>query len=114
MKSTKLICFGIISFLLLVGTVQSSPFLISDPQPKDPPGQVEYYMVVIDGVEYQSDPQDLGDGTVRLHYDLVGISSGTHQVEVRAGNIWGESAPVPFGFTKQMPSGVTGIALSGE
>ena len=105
-----------IVIFVFVGIAHGSPFLVSDPASKwtGSGSGVEYYTIVLDSVEYRSDPQDLGNGTVRLYFDLAGISVGMHQAEVKAGNMWGESSPAPFEFTKSLPAAPIGIGLSGD
>lgn len=100
------------ALLLIAGSAAAGPFLVCDPQPgPGQPGGVENYIVILDGTPNDSIPEDLGDGTVRLHHDLAGIAVGDHNVEVKAENKWGESAPVPFVFTKQLPPSPTGMGL---
>jgi hypothetical protein len=108
----KIIVPIIAALFLIAGSAAAGPFLVCDPQPgPGQPGGVENYIVILDGTPYVSTPEDLGDGTVRLHYDLAGIAVGDHNVEVKAENKWGESAPVPFAFTKQLPPSPTNIGL---
>ena len=92
--------------LLLTGQAFAAPFLICDPQTN-----VTHYIITIDGNTSEVLAFDLGDGTVMLRYDLAGISSGTHNVEVKAKNVWGESTPVPFDFVKALPAVVEGIRI---
>lgn len=100
-----LLTIGII--LAWASLAWSAPFLVCDPQTG-----VDSYTVVLDGSSSSSVPQDLGDGTVRLHFDLAGISDGSHHVDVSAKNIWGESASVPLDFDKLLPGVPSGIGLS--
>jgi len=97
-------------FFVLTSIAHSAPFLVCDPQPN----HITHYMVNMDGTETEVPAQDLGDGTVRLHYDLAGLSEGQHHVEVRAKNVWGVSDPAPFDFTKSSPVLPTGFSISAE
>ena len=88
-----------IGLLLLVPSLTlASPFLVCDPQTN-----VTHYVVTIDGDTTEVLAFDLGDGTVMLRYDLAGVSSGTHNMEIKAKNVWGESVAVPFDFVKALP-----------
>ncbi|KKM14981.1 hypothetical protein LCGC14_1700680 [marine sediment metagenome] len=102
----KTIAFLAMAIVFWASSVLARPFLISDPQTG-----AEEYVVTIDGVESVSPAQDHGNGTVRLYHDLAGISDGLHNVEVKAQNVWGDSLPTPFVFTKTLPGGPTGIGL---
>ena len=104
----KILAF-VFGLCLVASTVLASPFIICDPQTN-----VDEYVVVIDGSAEIVSAQDLGDGTVRLHYDLGDIAEGAHQVEIRAKNIWGVSSPVPFEFEKSLPATVTGVELCSD
>ena len=101
--------FMFVLFGVLCSLVFSSPFLVCDPQTN-----VTHYVIIIDGNEHVVEAQDLGDGTVRLYYDLGGFSEGSHTIQVKAKNLWGVSEPVPFEFTKSLPPTPTGLSLSAE
>jgi len=77
---------------------RAAPFLICDPQTN-----VTHYVVMIDGITETVPAFDLGDGTVRLNFDLAGVTEGEHTCTVKAGNEWGESIAVPFVFTRAGP-----------
>jgi len=112
MKKLAILTLAILFLSPLV--VSASPFLVYDPQPGEPsvPGYVSKYEVDLDGATLPSTPQDLGDGTVRVYFDLAGIPDGSHSVKVRAGNVWGWSEwTSPFLFTKELPASPTGGAL---
>jgi len=99
-------------FLLLAFPIMGfcAPFLCCDPMT-----DVTKYEVQIDGIMADSEPQDLGDGTVRLHFDLQYLANGDHEVMVRAGNLWGFGPwTSPFFFTKATPGDVLGVCLSQE
>ncbi|MBA7494732.1 hypothetical protein ES702_05309 [subsurface metagenome] len=99
----------IIAFILvlaLLSLAYADPFLICDPQTN-----VTHYVVDMDGDKTTVPAFDLGDGTVMLKYDLAGIPTGTHNVEVKAKNVWGESTSVPFDFTKALPGVVERLRI---
>ena len=84
--------------LLLVGQAFAAPFLVCDPQTN-----ITEYIITGD-INITVPAFDLGDGTVRLQYDLSGITEGTFNLQVKAKNIWGESVAVPFDFVKALPA----------
>ena len=90
---------GLIFMLVMIipTLVLAAPFLICDPQTN-----VTHY-VITGSINVTVLATPYGNGTVRLEYDLAGISMGNHNVEVKAKNIWGESVAVPFVFSKQVP-----------
>ena len=55
--------------------------------------------------------QDVGTDQIRLWHSLEGIANGNHKYQIRAVNVWGESAPVPFDFRAGPPSKPGGIQL---
>ena len=93
----KLFVLIALATLLMAAPAIAAPFLVCDPQ-----ANTTEMMITFDGVT-DIIPYAETSGYVVLK-DLAGISSGVHNVEVRAGNIWGLSLPVPFGFTKTLPS----------
>jgi len=84
--------------LLLPVLAFASPFLVCDPQTN-----VTHYVITGD-INVTVPATDLGDGTVRLQYDLAGITEGTFTIEVKAKNVWGESVTCPFDFVKALPA----------
>ena len=87
--------------LIFASTVWANPFLVCDPQP-----DTDEFVVVIDGVQTIVPYQEtvIGGDTVVVLADLAGIEDGNHTVSVKAKNIWGESSPSPFLFSKILPS----------
>jgi hypothetical protein len=94
-KPGKLLLLIGLSALLLPSLAFADPYLVCNPQTN-----VTHYVIIIDGSTSEVLAYDLGDGTVMLKYDLAGVSTGAHNVEVEAKNVWGVSSPVPFAFTK--------------
>ena len=68
---------------------------------------ITQYRVIVDGIEYFIDAE--ADGS--LLYSLDGLSNGIHSVEIYAINLWGESNPAPFGFTKIVPTAPQNLLL---
>lgn len=81
--------------ILLSSTASASPFLICDSQ-----SGVDSYTISESGIaDVIVSPET--DGSIK--YDLSSIADGTHSWSVKACNLWGCSATVPFGFTKSLP-----------
>ena len=78
-----------------------APFLVCDEDPN-----VDSYLVSLNGAPEVEVPAP-------LHFDLDGIAEGSHNVEVKAKNVWGVSSASPFDFVKSLPS-VTNIRLSSD
>ena len=100
----------ITTVLFLFGYAQAAvadPFLVCNPTSE----QITEYVVLKDGTENISTPEDLGDGTVRLKYDLSGLSVGAHHFEVAARNEWGTSAYATFDCNKSIPGAPSGLRL---
>lgn len=97
MKKLLLIATLIIIFIGQMAI--AAPFVICDPD-----ASAEYYVIILDSGEAIETPAP-------LRYDLSGIETGDHIVEVRAANMWGQSAPVPLEFTKKLPESITGLGL---
>lgn len=89
--------FTVLFTVLFTATVWAGPFLVCAPQEN-----VDCYKISGDIVATVP-AQDLGDGTVRLHYDLVNLPDGNYTCDIVAVNMWGESAHVPFYFSKTLP-----------
>jgi len=111
----KKIAILLISILLISSAVFAKPFIVTAPTDSE----ITHYIVTIDGTANTIVAEDLGDGTVRLHYDLapLNLASGQHDVTIQGTNdFWGlETTAVPFVFNK--PATLTdpaGIGLSAE
>ena len=104
MLSRLMIAGAIIASLMLVGLAQAEPFLVCDPQEN-----VDSYVLSVNGGEEVQTPYP-------LHYDLgpLNLSDGNNSLIVRAKNVWGESASVPFDFTKGLSGSPQGVGLSSE
>lgn len=94
----------------------ASPYLVSDLD--NTANKPTHYSIVMDGAVEVLSPAQTVTGGVRLHYDLNGISTGTHNASIKAvivDAIWGrlESTAIPFSFTKPAsPAQPGNIALS--
>ena len=104
-----LLMVTILAMAFTAGTAGAEPFLVCDPTTDQ---ITEYVLVIDDRDPVTSVPEDLGDGTVRLKYDLEGLSIGQHHIEVRARNIWGQSDAAPFDCIKSLPGQPAGLKIS--
>ena len=101
------ILLALIILLVFPVITQAAPFLICDPQVG-----INEYVVTYDGIEeIVSYNENHSSGSVILK-DLAGITEGNHTIDVKAVNVWGESATVNFPFSKILPTAVTGIAIA--
>jgi len=103
----NIVIFAPFVWVCLAQVAMAAPFLVCDPTSE----QITEYVVLQDGTEHISVPEDLGGGTVRLKYDLEGISVGAHHFEVAARNIWGTSAYATLDTTKAIPGAPTGLKV---
>ena len=103
----KVLIFAIFVLGGVAQAANAAPFLVCDPTSEE----ITEYVVLQDGTEYISTPEDLGDGTVRLKYDLGGLSIGDHHFEVAARNDWGTSGYATYDCTKSIPGAPTGLRL---
>ena len=97
--------YGVRNILILYATIGivvllafkafGSPFLICDPQ-----AGVEWYEIEnLDFVSGQTIPAE-PDGSIDLNLAPM-TADGLYNIQVRACNMWGCSADVPFTFTKE-------------
>lgn len=78
---------------------------------------VTHYHVILDTVDMGLSPAFyLGDGTVRLNYDLTGVAVGNHHVDVAAYNALWElySSYVSLDFVKIGPDDPLNLRLEFE
>jgi hypothetical protein len=100
------VIIGVLAILLLSAPGWAAPFLVCDPQ-----GGVEWYIIQEGGQTDIKTPAE-ADGSIK--YDMSSVAEGTHLWNVKACNVWGCSAPSPFGFTKSLPTGLQGARIEGE
>lgn len=104
--------FIILAIIFMATTVLGSPYLVCDCQ-----DNVDYYVITIDsGTPIQSPAveTDCTGGQKRISLDMapLNLADGQHSLVGKAANVWGESTPVPFDFSKGVPSTQSGIGLS--
>ena len=116
--------FGLIriaAIVLLSAAVSwAQPYLVSDPQCKYDGVRYDGTKGCAAGFEISTDAggswqpagsMDVGTDKIRLSHDLVGTADGTHNIQVRAVNVWGDSKPVPFDFSAGAPSALNGLRI---
>ena len=81
----------------------ASPFIVSDAQQG-----ISHYMVIIDGGVVTEVPAQ-ADGSLKV--DVATVSTGQHNITIRACSWWECSEPVPFVFTRAGIAVPTGIGL---
>ncbi len=96
---------------MLAGTAFAGPYLVCAPYPVGDP-QPSEFVLLLDGREIVEPAYKNPDGSVQLFYDLAQVNSGPHSLTVAARNEWGDSAAVPFPFTKSLPAVPAGISIS--
>lgn len=111
MRKLLHLCLIPLAILVCFSLAQAATFLVCDPYVASE--GVDQFSISLDGAIAIIVPAEtLAGGTTRLKYDLASISAGTHNVSVKAINIWGESVASPFSFTKSVPSKApSGIGL---
>jgi hypothetical protein len=107
MKKFKIL-FCLIVVVLFTTSAWAGPFWVCAPQKG-----VSHYVITGD-VNDTTPAQDLGDGTVRVHYDLASLADGNYTCDIKAVSVWGESAPVPFYFNKILPECPSAMDISAQ
>ena len=90
----------ILAIILMAATAQASPWLVCDPQPG-----ITGYAWSMDGGPWTETPYELYDDTCAKVRDLADVSTGPHNIQVKAftiDEIWGrqESETAPFDFAR--------------
>lgn len=105
----------LVAFLLVCPMVQAAgPYLVCASVPTTSV-QPSSYTVTLDTAASIDVPAQINtDNSVQIHYDLSGVALGAHVVGLKAKNIWGESASVPFSFTKAVPATPISIGIASQ
>lgn len=115
-KLLKILLYVIVVLVLIlvVKNVFADPFIVSSLQKYFVEGDFIKYKISWDnGITWdECGYEQIDPNTVRVKHDLVGIKTGSYNVLIKAYNLWGESAAVPFGFAKQLPLSPMDIQLS--
>lgn len=112
-------CFAAILLVLVPALAFGAPFVTSDPYPPTVT-QPDGFMVTMDGGTAVASPAQSVTGGVRLHYDVSGVSSGSHTVRLKAyrnDSVWGrlESDEAVFTFVRPAsPGAPANIGLSAQ
>ena len=116
---------GALLVLALAGSAWASPFVVSAPYTA-PAVIPDYFKVVLDGAAAVNSPayQVPTTSNYILHFDVGGVTVGSHTVSVqacKAATLWGPeacSASVNFPFARPAtvvaPAGPSGIGLSAQ
>lgn len=97
--------------LMMASIAWAEPWLYSNSVPA---GSWDTIGVKIDSAaEVFVTPQVNADGTIRLWYDLSGISIGNHTVALRGKKgVWYSPVPFVYTFTRPNVASVSGVGLS--
>ncbi|MBW2591855.1 MAG: hypothetical protein JRE58_02425 [Deltaproteobacteria bacterium] len=113
----KIATILLISTLLISTVVFAKPFITTAPTDSE----ITHYVLTNEdaGTSETVPAEDLGDGTVRCHYDVapLDLSNGNHNFTTKGINdLWGlETNPIPFVFNKPATlEDPAGIGLSAE
>jgi len=104
--------------LLILFSMQTvaAPFLTADPQCYDSIGARSecpnrYEVSDDDGATWSQLGSDNDGAQIWVWQDMAGYANGGHLLLIRAANVWGVSAAVPFDFTAGIPVGPGGLRL---
>ena len=106
MKSFIIALFLIGGLLCGPAVVWAGPFLVCDSYPSTVIQPDEFEVVMDGGAVVYSPAQTVSDG-VRIHYDVGGVSTGSHTVGVKAcltDDAWGRLCSTAVNFTFVRPS----------
>jgi hypothetical protein len=110
--------------ILLSGVAVASPSLVSGPLIYDTGGSgtpvpaadaptitCSYQENTSPVVSVPATPVSSNDSAI-CKWDLASVTRAVHAYQVWAGNMWGQSAKVPFGFSAVAPAGMTGLRVT--
>lgn len=112
MKKFLLITLLLLALPVLVQAAPLVPYLVCDPVPTTAVQPTSYTVTLDTAAAIDVPAFKNPDNSVQLRYDLSGVALGVHVVGLKAKNIWGESASVPFSFTKALPATPTNVGIS--
>jgi hypothetical protein len=91
----------------------AGPYLVTGNYANDGNQPVAFMVALDGGTEFEVAATTNPDGTVRLRYDVSGLSNGNHSAVVKSKNLWATSAAAPaFAFNKALPVVPTSVGLS--
>lgn len=101
-----LIAVLLIDTLLFSGIALADPWLVCDPYATgDKPDGFKYVLDTGSEVSVAYSERIFGTENCAVVCDLAGATTGNHNISVKAFNVWGDSASVPFAFSKSLPGG---------
>jgi hypothetical protein len=102
----KKFLLAVVVVMLLAGPALADPWLVCDPYPTgDKPDGFKYVLDTGTEVSVAYSERLFGTENVAVVCDLATVTTGNHNIGVKAWNIWGDSASVPFAFSKSLPGG---------
>lgn len=118
MKRLLILLILLIPSLVSAQTIPA--WVVCDPYPTTVLQPTHFELTLDGGAPFNSPAFVKADSSVILHYDVSGVSVGTHRLTIKAcitpsGNqVGGCSSTVPFDFARGGPNPVTGIRLSNQ
>lgn len=94
--------------LLFTTNCFASPFIVTDAIDKS---MINSCTTIEGTITKSFVPESVDATTARCKIDLVGVTEGIHNLTLKLVNVWGESQPVPFTYTKKLPSAPSNIRL---
>jgi predicted secreted protein len=102
----KKILLAALVVMLLAVPALADPWLVCDPYPTGAkPDGFKYVLDTGTEVSVAYSERLFGTENCAVVCDLAGVTTGNHNISVKAWNIWGDSASVPFAFSKSLPGG---------
>lgn len=106
-------------FIIFSCQAIAAPFLVADPScfsadNTNAACAAEYQYSSDDGASWQALESVVDGETIYIHHDLGTLTNGQYDWLVRAKNVWGISASVPFSFTAGEPGGIGSLRLQAE
>ena len=97
---------AILVVLLFAGPALADPWLVCDTYAAgEKPDGFKYTLDSGTEVSVAYSERVFGTENTAVICDLAGVTTGNHNISVKAWNIWGDSASVPFALSKSLPGG---------
>lgn len=108
----KVVIFSVIIMFCFASIVIAAPYLVSDTQNAE---TIQGYQITWDGgATWEECGHEIDGNQIRVSHDLTAVETGTHEIMIKALNLWGDesdSTP-PFLFRRESPTLPTNIRLS--
>lgn len=107
------------SIAIASGPCAAAPYLVSDPacysaDHTNATCPTEHQYSWDNGATWVQLTSIIVDAQISIHHDLAGLDNGAHEWLVRARNVWGVSASVPFSFTVGAPASPGSVRLEAQ